>query len=68
MVHHLNHGLFREKTPSKQEHSGTDVFDKINFEKLISSVEKSQNQRLKKHIRSYSHFDEEYEYGIVLKD
>ena len=77
MVHQLNHGLFQDNSPFKQKlHNQLSADDnqcdkakmeKWKFDKLMRSVDKSHNQRLRQHLLEYSHFDVDCMYGLALR-
>lgn len=73
-VHHLNHALFRDSSPIKQKllaaplegDSAQQKQQRATFQKLIRSVDKSQNIVLRNHLRDYSHYDPVAKYGLVF--
>ena len=75
LIHHLNHALFRANSPIKAKlfSSESDKLVKATmnnkqnkFDKLIHSVNMSENKILREHLTRYSHLDVNCKYGFSL--
>ena len=68
LIHHLNHALFRKNSKLKNRILSDAKEDScsVQFKKLLRSVEMSQNALLKNHLKNYSCFNPNTEFGLEL--